>query len=464
MIKKTWEKLCGAGRWIKKKAKEVLIVLGILGIATAATITDLNRNEISLEKVQQKYEKSQLKDKYQLDGASLKRIAKDDPKDRIVVEIGDKEATEFIPKIKISRWDEVDFTITPNLEGVATKDKDLSFEGDKIKFKTPKIDYEFYEGENEYKFIWHLKEKPTSNIVEFQIESSGLDFFYQPPLNEEYPESLNCSPTECDTDGDDELDSFRPENIVGSYAVYHNGNPINYVDGKLYRTGKFGHIKRIKLIDANGLEDWGYLNISEPIEIIGDIEIRIYSVEIPEEFHSNAIYPIKSNDTFGYDPESHGASSQYYNPTSQVVVKFTGAVGEGISMSAYIHAYNSSYLGNYKEALFGISGDTYTTVITNGETNTGTTSATPGYHTQNFTSAPTLAAIEYGLGVMCANYTYYYWDSTGGVSKALASGVWGTWLTNVEFNPDYPYQLSFYVTYGEAGEEEEPEMQIIIIE
>jgi len=52
-------------------------------------------------------------------------------------------------------------------------------------------------------------------------------------------------------------------------------NPgTNWVGGKEYKAGKFGHIYRPHLYDSNGLEAWGDLHI----------ENGIYSVEIPQEF------------------------------------------------------------------------------------------------------------------------------------------------------------------------------------
>ena len=164
---KAWDKIRAGGRWVKAKWKIVLVSLGIATVLAAPVVIDLTRNEVSLDKLTQKYEQSiEIKDKYQLVGGALFREAKADPRDRIVVEVGDKNLQEFVPEIMISRWDEVSFRIRPDLTGVATRDRNLIFEGNKIKFKTPKIDYEFYEfteGEGGYKFIWYLNEKPDTN-------------------------------------------------------------------------------------------------------------------------------------------------------------------------------------------------------------------------------------------------------------------------------------------------------------
>src|SRR4030042_1498594 len=171
--------------------------------------------------------------------------------------------------------------IKPRLSGVASKDKLLSFEGEKVKFNTPKISFEMYDvpstanDEGSYKYFLYLNEPPATNKIEFDIETSGLDFFYQPELTQQ------------------EIDDgcIRPPEIVGSYAVYHQTKGgMNDSAGKEYKVGKAFHIYRPHIIDAEGTETWGNLHI----------ENGIYSVEIPQDFLDTAVYPIKSNDTFGY--------------------------------------------------------------------------------------------------------------------------------------------------------------------
>ena len=244
-------------------------------------------DEISQAKLTEKYAlATEIKAKYSLDGTSLIKTDiknpeldayKNEPKDEIKITLGDKDALEFVPNIELKRWSEVSFKIKPKgLE--SAKDKDLKFEGDKVKFDTPKISYEMYdftEGEGGYKYIWYLNEAPTTNKIEFDIETSGLDFFYQPELT---PEEIAQG-------------AFRPENVVGSYAVYHQTKGgMNDSAGKDYKTGQAFMIYRPHIIDANGAETWGILNIKD----------GIYSVEIPQDFLDKAVFPIKSNDTFNW--------------------------------------------------------------------------------------------------------------------------------------------------------------------
>lgn len=68
-----------------------------------------------------------------------------------------------------------------------------------------------------------LDEAPARNVFEFDIEGADeLDFFYQPPLTDEEV-----------ADG-----AVRPENVVGSYAVYHKSKANYRVGDTNYATGK----------------------------------------------------------------------------------------------------------------------------------------------------------------------------------------------------------------------------------
>jgi hypothetical protein len=78
-----------------------------------------------------------------------------------------------------------------------------------------------------------LHEKPTSNVIEYTIETKELNFFYQPELtSEEVSAGI-----------------FRPANVVGSYAVYHKSKRDNGPHGE-YRTGKAFHIYRPLATDS----------------------------------------------------------------------------------------------------------------------------------------------------------------------------------------------------------------------
>ncbi len=115
-----------------------------------------------------------------------------------------------------------------------------------------------------------LKERPSLDIFYFTIMSE-LDYHYQPPLDEEMGLGIlhGCNATVCQ-------DSYRPIDIVGSYAVY---------DGP-YK--KF-HVYRPLVWDAKGNEVWGTLYINR----------GILSVSIDKIWLDKAVYPVTIDPTIG---------------------------------------------------------------------------------------------------------------------------------------------------------------------
>src|SRR3990167_4717626 len=134
-----------------------------------------------------------------------------------------------------------------------------------------KIDDENYEFEIE------LSKKPNKNKFDFIIEGAeNLDFFYQPALTQE------------------EIDegSRRPDNVIGSYAVYHKTKANHRVGSINYATGKVFHIYRPKAIDADGKEEWAELSYATTTGIL--------AVTVPQNFLDNAEYPVIVDPTFGH--------------------------------------------------------------------------------------------------------------------------------------------------------------------
>lgn len=207
---------------------------------------------------------------------------KDDPEDRLEVEIGDSKQPDFKPQVKIMRWDnEVNFSARLIESGLATPS--LGLQAGKINWSRGDIEVNFYDlpdseehKEGGYEFDITLKTKPKTNVIQFTLESKGVSFYYQSPITQE------------------EIDegSVRPDNIVGSYVIYCTESKTNWSGGKLYKTGKVGHIFRPKIIDNTGNWTWGELNITG----------GILSVTIPQDFLDKAVYPVRhaAGLTFGY--------------------------------------------------------------------------------------------------------------------------------------------------------------------
>jgi hypothetical protein len=108
---------------------------------------------------------------YQLKNNTYSKVAKENPQDRIHVEIGDaKQPDKFYPQVKITRWDnEVNFSARLIHD---EKNPVIVQESEKIKWQGDKVEAHFYdiepnpsllEGGTELEVI--LKEKPKKSSI-----------------------------------------------------------------------------------------------------------------------------------------------------------------------------------------------------------------------------------------------------------------------------------------------------------
>lgn len=275
-----------------------------------------------------------------INATTFGREVKSNPKDRIQVEVGDSKQPDFKPQVKLMRWDnEVNLSIRAEEHPDAT----VETGGGVIKYITP--DYEVHQydkpeaGEDGgFEFEWILKKKPDTNILSATLQTKGLNFFYQPPLTQE------------------EIDEgvVRPENVIGSYAVYHKTKGgMNRSDGMEYKTGKAFHIYRPQAFDANGLQTWCDLNIDEQK---GEL-----TVTVPQTFLNNAAYPVRVDPTFGYtsigatgvDATNDIEATQFAAPEAGTVQMLTAYVDDNtvgsISMKAGIYNSDNSFLSETVE-------------------------------------------------------------------------------------------------------------------
>lgn len=255
---------------------------------------------------------SKISQKYTKLNNTFSNKVKDVVEDRIEIEIGDSKQPDFKPQFKVMRWDnEVNFSIRATEHPAARVETD----NDIVKYVTPDYEVHQYEkpeaGEDGgFEFEWLLPRKPSTNVLSATIATKELDFFYQPPLTkEEIKEGLQ-----------------RPENVEGSYAVYHKTKQNNRIGGKHYKTGKAFHIYRPKAIDAEGNEAWCELNIDE--------QHGLLTVTVPQEFLDQAIYPVLVDPTFGYT--SVGSSSGGFPTYGRFAYEELSENGEIESLS--IHA------------------------------------------------------------------------------------------------------------------------------
>jgi len=376
----------------------------------------------------------EITDKYSIENNTFIRVVKDNPKDKIEVEVGDIKQPDFLPQMKLKRWDnEVNFSI--RLKDTEYDKAIVNTSQDKITWDKGNTKIEFYDyldDEGGYKVVWYLKEKPATNKIEFTIQSKGLDFFYQPELTQKEKDE-GC---------------VRPENVVGSYAVYHKTKGvINNINGKEYKCGKFCHIYRPKIIDAEGKETWGILKI----------ENGIYSVEIPQEFLDKAVYPIKSNDTFGYDSQGdtvYGANTDSGRADYITGTLYTsGNAGTLVSFSVYTK-YALSGLARLRLVMYSSDGSAlrdYTAEIIPG--------ANAAWMSENCNNSfSVVASTSYFLGIWQKSgdeTTYYDSGGTGAYNSGLTYSQTGSPPSSITNVSNWDNHLfSIYCTYTPTGGEE----------
>lgn len=337
------------------------------------------------------------------------------------VEVGDSTTSTFKPHIKYNRWNgECWMTLEiPNVVFPSVSPTD-----DNVVRGTSAVAnilfYTFLSGAEygNFETQLNLKAKPLRSYVLFNLKSEGLDFHYQPELTQE------------------EIDAGfkRPENVVGSYAVYHSSKQNNE-----YKTGKAFHIYRPLLIDSEGWKVWADLVINE--------EMGWLAVYIPIDFFENAVYPIyhAAGLTFGY-----GSASESIIPIYDQISysTYTGTSGTATSITAYL--YNGGQaVGTYAWALYDASDNKVA------QTNDGNAPASyeAAWKTLTFTSNPSITAQDYSLcgwgtnvsdlelvydtvAFFPSGYTSYDWSGNSGVYPATIS----TPGTN-------GYKIGIYCTY-----------------
>lgn len=364
------------------------------------------------------------KDFYVLENNTFKSVSKNNPKDKIEVEIGDSKQPDFKPQFKFIRWDnEVNFSLRAEEHPQATIETDKD---GKIKYITPEYEVHQYDkpGASEdggFEFEWVLPKKPSSNVLIATIQTKGLNFFYQPPLTQQ------------------EIDEgvVRPDNVVGSYAAYHSTKGgVNHADGMKYKVGKAFHIYRPKVTDVNGVEIWGELNVDESK---GEL-----TVTIDQTWLDNAVYPVVVDPTFGYT--SIGGTSA--SSSQAVACKFT-APGENGDIST-ISVYSSTASGTQAEgaAIYSDSAGSASAKLVEDSGN-ATATTTPAWLDITVTYSFT-AGVVYWLARF-ANSVLYYYDTGSTNQQNRKTATFETWPDPFAASAVADRVVSIYATYAASG-------------
>ena len=401
---------------------------------------------------------------------SYSKITKDNPKDKIEVEIGDtKDLTKFQPQFKLMRWDnEVNFSarLKDDIDEVETfseKDEKVTWTKGKRKAELYNIAPNEEHEEGAFEFEITLDEKPLTNKVEFSIETKGIDFFYQPEVTDDEAKSLadikEISLTEAKR-------KIRPENVINSYAIYTSDKKYNIKNGKEYKVGKLGHIYRPKIVDSKGIEVWGELNI--------DTEKKELVVTIPQGFLDKAVYPVRhaAGLTIGYTSiggstalvHDEGSSEAYYVPRAN---QYSFGSSDVSSISAYYSVVgNGSESMKGKAAIYDDSSDVPNDLLGDTVLSSSLSGGSSSWKTMSITL--NVSSGNNWLAVVPGTSTYYGVDLYIAYDTSPAGdGYTATGYTYPATTPDpFPsgstdlYSYSIYATYTAAATGTKPKINI----
>jgi len=345
-----------------------------------------------------------------------------------MVKIGGEIEGKFRPEAKLSKWNNEVFI---KVKQPTTKNIKAVNENGKIKWIDTDKEVHMYtlppDEQNEggiFEFEVVLKKKPTTNVITLEIETQGLDFFYQAPLTQIEKIGVEgvARITETHTyDKDDNIITYRPENIVGSYAVYHSTKKGDYTSlgGENYKNGMAFQIYRPRIEDSNGWNVWGELNINEQL---GEL-----TVTIPQDFINNAVYPIKHAAGLTFGNTTSGGTSKNCGGFGPYASEFTSGVSSGTASKMTAWVREGAGASDIAGAIYTDGGSDPANVITNGITDTVNENNSSAHWTDfPFSTEPSISASTvYWLAINCSTSgtDFYYSDTTTLYSYDTTAGV-----------------------------------------
>lgn len=353
------------------------------------------------------------------------------------VEVGDALQAEFYPQLKIRSWDNecnLSVRLTSSISGTTFEkpNGEINWYDDQNGRRASFYDYTTLSGcdEGGYEFEVWLDEKPKSNVLEFSIRTKGFDFFYQDELTDD-EKYTTISGVRVQT-------NFRPENVVGSYAVYHKTKQHG-----TYGTGKAFHIFRPWAEDASGVRVWCELHVDEENELL--------TITIPEEFYNTAQYPVLVDPTFG----NTTAGTSYQTQPPDYAVCFLANAPTNLEVNSVSVRASEQYsfsTTNFKPVVWDVSTGS---VLTNGVGNATAIVGTTAYWvTGSYTTAPTCSngSSAYFGCVFSSSFgtTPIYYDNTNNTYTGYRDTSNNYAVPQIMNGGSTSYKYSIYITYTTA--------------
>lgn len=185
-----------------------------------------------------------------------------------VVKVGG-DTEKFVPNLNLSKWDDTCWLNINHADIVGTEKESLTNDvlelaiGDKI--------HRYYtKGTEEVEYEIEFASQPHSNIIELDLDfPDGLIFYYQDTMENDYA----AEPMGHETFEAYAANHNKPEKIEQSYAVYWSRK------NRQFKTGKFCHIYRPVLIDAEDTRRWATIEIvGKTLQITCDFKDLVFPV------------------------------------------------------------------------------------------------------------------------------------------------------------------------------------------
>ena len=349
-------------------------------------------------------------------------------------------AEKFVPNINASKWgDEAWLNI--NMPDVVNEEKE-SLVDEKLSLTVGDNTHRFYETpDGRFEYEIEIAKRPASNVVSFNLSyPEGLVFYYQDTLENDYAAfvALNPDAKALPTWEEWSEGRTRPDDVVGSYAVYWAKK------NNKYQTGKFCHIYRPKITDADKKETWGEL----------DITGNTMRITIDEKWLGEARYPIIVDPTLGYTTEG-GSAYGSVNGKEGMIYQADGDGGTINHFYAYVAANGSG--NNCKIGIYNAP--------SSGQDMNGETVVEQVEMTNPSTSGNNETAASGAQSLTASNYYCVAWATEAGVTISYDDnvgtvGVYGSGYTYADefttgdagWNNAQTWEYSMWVDYASGGD------------
>ena len=328
-------------------------------------------------------------------------------------------ASVFVPKLTFGAWDEcqIELTLDANVTGQIRKslveNADGSIEVGNGNFSFWYLPVGIRPGFNDeggLDFILTLKKKPPVNVLPFLFNQVGVVAGLQPSLatqfslgwNDEFQDEIvHVSETQV-IGASGTIWVHCPEYVPNSIAFYHSSRAGEFTD-RNYRTGKIGHLYRMKATDAAGKWTWA------------DWSLDGNSIKLTcsPEFLDGATYPVivaPAGDTFGFTAVAAVEEALLQN--TMRVLYGTQPSSAGVVTTIHVHGDSSSGNAVYFRPIM------YQTVANGGARMTygagqEVTSTTAAWLNMDVTGVAIASGTEYWPGVWLggANYPDLMYDN-----------------------------------------------------